>query len=41
MARDIQLLSEKYRIDQIHLVDMFPQTHHVELLALLRKKQDE
>lgn len=38
MARDIQLLSEKYAVSEIHLVDMFPQTHHVELLCLLKRK---
>ncbi len=38
MARDISLLSDLYKIDQIYLVDMFPQTHHVEMLALLKLK---
>ena len=38
MARDIRFLSEKYDVSEIHLVDMFPQTHHVELLCLLKKK---
>ncbi|MGL5254350.1 MAG: class I SAM-dependent RNA methyltransferase [Brevinema sp.] len=38
MARDIAILSEKYTLKQLYLVDMFPQTHHVELLALLVKK---
>jgi 23S rRNA (uracil1939-C5)-methyltransferase len=39
MARDIQLLGEKYELSEIHLVDMFPQTHHVEMLALLKLKK--
>jgi len=34
-ARDIQLLAEKYRIDSVHAVDMFPQTHHVENVVKL------
>ena len=38
MARDINLLSEKYELRKIYLVDMFPRTHHVEMLALLVKK---
>ena len=38
MARDISLLSEKYELSQLWLCDMFPQTHHGELLALLKKK---
>lgn len=35
MARDIALLSEKYDIKEMVLVDMFPQTHHMEMLSLL------
>ncbi len=38
MARDISLLSNDYKIKELILVDMFPQTHHLELLALLVKK---
>jgi len=34
-ARDINLLSEKYRLLKIQPVDMFPHTHHVETVALL------
>ncbi len=34
-ARDIALLKEKYRLIKILPVDMFPQTHHVENIALL------
>jgi 23S rRNA (uracil1939-C5)-methyltransferase len=37
-ARDCQLLSEKYEIISIQPVDMFPQTYHIESIALLRKK---
>jgi 23S rRNA (uracil1939-C5)-methyltransferase len=40
MARDIRFLSEKYDVSEIHLVDMFPQTHHVELLCLLKRKPE-
>lgn len=38
MARDISIFSEYYKIQEMVFVDMFPQTHHVELLALLVKK---
>jgi len=38
MARDLQILSDKYDLKEIYLVDMFPQTHHVELLSLIVKK---
>ncbi|MBN1821682.1 MAG: 23S rRNA (uracil(1939)-C(5))-methyltransferase RlmD [Prolixibacteraceae bacterium] len=34
-ARDILLLSEKYRVTQVQPVDMFPQTHHVENVVLM------
>jgi 23S rRNA (uracil1939-C5)-methyltransferase len=35
-ARDIALLSEKYYVAEIQPVDMFPHTHHVENVALLK-----
>lgn len=34
-ARDIALLIEKYKVEKIQAVDMFPNTHHVEVVALL------
>ncbi len=37
-ARDIALLSEKYDVVKSQPVDMFPQTHHVENIALLVKR---
>jgi 23S rRNA (uracil1939-C5)-methyltransferase len=38
MARDIALLSEKYGVQKIQPVDMFPHTHHIECVALLKLK---
>ncbi len=37
-ARDLQILAEKYVLEAIHPFDMFPHTHHVENLALLKLK---
>lgn len=38
-ARDLQLLSEKYVVEKIQPVDMFPHTHHIESVALLTLKE--
>lgn len=37
-ARDITLLDEKYKVEKIQPVDMFPHTQHVENVALLIKR---
>jgi 23S rRNA (uracil1939-C5)-methyltransferase len=37
-ARDIALLAEKYTVEKIQPVDMFPHTHHIECVALLQLK---
>jgi 23S rRNA (uracil1939-C5)-methyltransferase len=37
-ARDLELLKDKYDIINSQAVDMFPQTHHVENVVLLKKK---
>ncbi len=36
-ARDINILSSKYKLEEIQPVDMFPHTHHVENIACLTK----
>lgn len=38
MARDLKSLTEKYALDSMHMVDMFPHTYHIECLAILTKK---
>ena len=35
MARDIGSMSEKYNIEEIQPVDMFPHTYHIEAVAKL------
>ncbi len=37
-ARDIALLAEKYTVEKIQPVDMFPHTHHIECVVLLKLK---
>ena len=37
-ARDIALMKDDYKLVKILPVDMFPQTHHIENIALLIKK---
>ena len=37
-ARDLSLLDEKYKVERVQPVDMFPHTHHVENVVLLAKK---
>lgn len=36
-ARDLELLKVMYRVAKVQPVDMFPQTHHVENIVLLKK----
>ncbi len=36
-ARDLALMKEHYAVTKIQVVDMFPQTHHVENVVLLEK----
>jgi 23S rRNA (uracil1939-C5)-methyltransferase len=35
LARDIKLLSPTYRLTSARVVDLFPQTYHIETVALL------
>lgn len=38
LARDLNIIKEEYDIKEITLVDMFPNTYHVECVCLLMKK---
>jgi 23S rRNA (uracil1939-C5)-methyltransferase len=37
-ARDINMLNEKYNVEKIQPVDMFPHTHHIENVVQLKLK---
>ncbi len=37
-ARDLALMKDRYEIVKVQPVDMFPQTHHVENVVLLRRR---
>lgn len=37
-ARDLQVLTERFELLEIHPVDMFPHTHHVENVVLMRRR---
>jgi 23S rRNA (uracil1939-C5)-methyltransferase len=38
MARDIKIIKQNYKLTKIQPVDMFPQTYHIETVALLERK---
>jgi 23S rRNA (uracil1939-C5)-methyltransferase len=40
-ARDIALMDKDYYVDKVQPVDMFPQTHHVENVVLLKLRESE
>ena len=39
LARDVkQLTSEGWQISEMHLIDLFPQTFHIETCTVLRRE---
>ena len=40
-ARDLGLMDNEYKVTRVQPVDMFPQTHHVENVVLLEKRQNQ
>ena len=39
LARDLSVLKERYAVERLTLLDLFPQTHHVETVALLARRE--
>ena len=37
LARDLKVLSGAYRVAEVHMVDLFPQTYHLETVMVLRR----
>jgi len=37
LARDVQLMTDNYRVKKVQPVDMFPHTYHIETVVLLEK----
>lgn len=40
-ARDLKKLSDKYTLDEVRLVDFFPNTYHLEAVAFMTKKEGD
>ncbi len=39
LARDLKILSERFEVQQVQPVDMFPQTYHIETVVQLKRKE--
>ncbi len=39
LARDLAAMEARYRVERLTLLDLFPQTHHVETIALLVRRK--
>lgn len=40
LARDLKRLLSTYQLSHVHLVDMFPNTYHIETVVILEKKKN-
>ena len=40
LARDLKSLLSNYQLSHVHLVDMFPNTYHIETVVILEKKKN-
>lgn len=41
LARDFNILKERYNMENIELIDMFPNTYHIECVVLMSRKNDK
>lgn len=41
LVRDIRALHAAYRIDSVQMVDLFPQTHHIETVTVLTRREEK
>jgi 23S rRNA (uracil1939-C5)-methyltransferase len=39
LARDLKKLAERYDIESIRMIDLFPNTFHIEALAFLTRRE--
>ncbi|MCA1666545.1 MAG: class I SAM-dependent RNA methyltransferase [Thermomicrobia bacterium] len=39
LVRDLRVLHDAYRIERVQLVDMFPQTYHIEAVTVLTRRE--
>lgn len=39
-CRDLKFLSDRYEVESLRVIDMFPQTYHIELLGILKMKNN-
>jgi len=38
LTRDLAIMQQRYRIDALHMVDLFPQTDHLETVCILERR---
>jgi len=38
LARDLKVLGARYRVSELHMMDLFPQTYHLETVMVLRRE---
>ena len=39
LVRDLRALQGAYRIEHVRLIDMFPQTYHIETVTVLTRRE--